>query len=138
MATFTIQSASGAGSLEFFERTPEDARRPIERFKVRLVDEDLSAVGRVYAGYAQTHPASLFAQMAESWTGWQGEMVWESAEDELRLRCAGDRAGHVTIRVALRSGPTEGDWEVGATIMAEAGQLPELARRAAEFFGEPG
>src|SRR5437867_3015403 len=103
MDTFPIRSASGAGSLEFFERTPADTTLPIERFEVRLTDLDLSAVGRVYAGYTKSHPAALFAQMAASWRGWQGEFAWDSLEGELELRCAQDRTGHVSIRVALRS-----------------------------------
>jgi hypothetical protein len=138
MDSFLIRSASGAGSLEFFERTPANPRLPIERFKVRLVDEDLAAVGRVYAGYPDAHPAPLFAQMAVSWRGWPGEFTWESLEGELGLRCAQDRAGHVSIRVELCSGPSEGDWTVHATIMAEAGQLEGLAHGAAIFFGQPG
>jgi hypothetical protein len=138
MDSFLIRSVAGEGALEFFERTPADPRLPIERFKVRLADHDLSAVGRVYAGHADTHPASLFARMAAHWRGWQGEFAWESLEGELGLHCAQDRTGHVSIRVALRSGATEGDWTVRATVMAEAGQLEDLARRAALFFGRSG
>jgi hypothetical protein len=73
--------------------------------------------------------------MAASWRGWQGEFRWEAPEGELALGCVQDRAGHVFLRVELRSGPTEGDWAVQATIMTEAGQLEELARQAALFFG---
>src|SRR5262245_31917142 len=110
MDTFLIRSATGSGSLEFFERTPADPRLPIERFKVWLIEQDLSAVGRVYAGPGDAHPAALFARMAADWRGWPGEFRWESLEGELGLCCAQDRTGHVSIRVALRSGPTEGDW----------------------------
>jgi hypothetical protein len=60
------------------------------------------------------------------------------AEGELDLRCTQDRAGHVSLRVALRPGPAHEDWAVQATIMAEAGQLEELARRASLFFGRSG
>src|SRR4051812_45017162 len=102
MESFLLRSASGAGSLEFFERTPVDPVLPIERFKVRLVDDDLSAVGRVYAGDPDAHPAPLFARMAARWRGWPGELAWESPGGELGLRCAQDRTGHVFIRVELR------------------------------------
>jgi len=138
MNSFLIPSASRAGSLEFFERTPSDPRLPIERFKVRLIDPELSAVGRVYVGQGDLHPAPLFAQMSANWSGWQGEFRWESPEGELGLRCVQDRTGHVSIGVELRSGPTQGDWAVRATVMAEAGQLDELARRAELFFGQSG
>jgi hypothetical protein len=135
MNTFLIRSASGEGSLEFFERTPTDPALPIERFKIRLTDHDLSAVSRVYAGGDEAHPGPLFDQMAAQWRGWQGQFVWESPERELGLRCTRDRTGHVFIRVELRSGPTEADWAVQAKIEAEAGQLEELARQAGLFFG---
>ena len=137
MDSFLIKSASGAGVLDFFERTPADPSRPIERFKVRLADQDLAAVGRVY-GWYEPHPAPLFARMAESWRGWPGTITWESPEGELTLRCTQDRTGHVAIVVELRSGPMDQDWRVRATIMAEAGQLEELARQAAAFFGPSG
>jgi Family of unknown function (DUF6228) len=132
MDNFVIQSASGAGSLEFFERTPADRARPIERFKVRLTDLELSTVGRVYA---ITDPTAMFAQMAANWRGWQGEFAWASEECELSLRCTQDRTGHVSIRVELRSGPTQECWAVQSTLMAEAGQLEDLALGAAAFFG---
>jgi hypothetical protein len=136
MDSFLIRSASGTSALEFFERTPTDARQAIERFKVRLTDVDLSVVGRVYTETG--HPAAMFARMAANWRGWPDEFTWDSSEGELGLRCAQDRTGHVSIRVELRSGPTERDWVVVATVMAEAGQLEELARRAASFFGPAG
>src|SRR4051794_8740100 len=108
MESFLIRSASGGGSLEFFERTPTDPSLPIERFKVQLTDHDLSAVGRVYAGDPDMHPAPLFARMAANWRGWPGELTWASPEGELSLRCAQDRTGHVFVRVELRSGASEG------------------------------
>jgi hypothetical protein len=138
MDRFRITSPFDTSSLEFYERTPSDPQHPVERFKVRVTDQDLVAEGRVYAGYANTHPAPLFAQLASNWKGWQGEFVWESLEGELALRCSQDRAGHVFIRVSLSSGHTDQAWNVRATIMAEAGQLEELARSAEVFFGKSG
>ena len=41
------------------------------------------------------------------------------------------------MRVGLRSGPMPDDWEVNASIMTEAGQLEDIARRAVHFFGNP-
>jgi len=135
MDSLLIRGVSQGSSLEFFERTPVDPRLPIERFKVRLTDQDLSAVGRIYTRFTETHPAPLFAQMAASWKGWQDTFTWESQDGELVLRCRQDRNGRVFIRAELRSGPTDGDWTVTTTVQAEAGQLEELARGAAMFFG---
>jgi hypothetical protein len=38
----------------------------------------------------------------------------------------------------VRSGPGDADWTVATMVQAEAGQLEELARRAALFFGRSG
>jgi hypothetical protein len=137
MESFVIRNTAGSGTLEFFERTPVDPRLPIERFKVRLTGLDLSAVSRVYAGSGAGHPAAMFAQMAAYWRGWQGEFAWESSDGELALRCTRDRTGHISIGVVLRSGPSKADWMVEATVVAEAGQLEEIASRAEPFFGQP-
>lgn len=135
METFILSSASGQGSFEFFDRQPSARDKQIEYFSVRITDKDLSAVGQVYA-YAPS-PAGLFAEMASRWSGWEGELNWESLEGELRLRCTRDRFGHIAIRAELRSGPMEEDWLVRATVIAEAGQLETIARQAALFFGQP-
>ena len=136
MSSLLIRSPFGMGSIEFYERTPSDTRLPIERFKVRLLDHELSAIGRVYLTEDETNPADLFAQMAASWKGWQGSFLWSS--DELALDCTQDRSGHVTIRVELRSGHSDRDWTVQATIATEAGQLEDLAHEAALFFESTG
>ena len=135
MDEFLIPSAAGDGGLAFFDRSPRDPSEPIDRFSVRVTDHALSATAQVYAGYAPSHPASLFADMARQWAGWSGELVWLSLECELTMRCSRDRAGHVFIRVELRSGPMPEDWRVVATVLAEAGQLEGIARRAKLFFG---
>lgn len=143
MEEFLIQSANGEARLLFFDREPLDRDQPLEGYWVRITDQNLSAVGGVYAGYANSHPASLFAEMAERWQGWPGELEWESLEHEFALRCAHDRLGHIRIGVRLGTrlghwmGHWELAWEVQAAVMAEAGQLDRLARQAAAFFGQP-
>jgi len=132
---FLIPSAAGSGGLLFYDRSPVDRAQPIGGFWVRVMNHNLSATGQVYAGYAPSHPASLFADMARQWSGWHGELVWESLEGELAIRCSYDRLGHIAIRVEFRSGHMPDDWQVMATVMAEAGQLEDIARRAAIFFG---
>jgi uncharacterized protein DUF6228 len=137
MDTFLIRSANSGGSLEFFDRSPIDPQEPIGEFWVRVIDHDLSATGRVYAGYASSHPAHIFAEMARQWSGWKGDKAWESLEGEMRLRCSHDRLGHIRIAIELQSGPYDWEWHVRAAIMAEAGQLDRIASDAAEFFGRP-
>jgi hypothetical protein len=134
--TFLIHSATGDGSLEFFNRLPLDTG-PIEEFSVRITEHDLFAVARVWAGYMHGHPADLFARMSREWTGWKDALEWSSLESELKLNCSHDGLGHIAIQAQLRSGPMDWDWVVQNTIMAEAGQLETLARHAARFFGQP-
>jgi hypothetical protein len=132
---FLIASAAGGSTLLFYDRSPVDRARTMEGFWVRVTDHDLSAAAAVYAGYMPRNPALLFAEMARQWSGWPGELVWGSLEGDLALQCSHDRRGHIAIRTALRSGPMPDDWRVEATIIAEAGQLESIARRAAVFFG---
>lgn len=138
MDEFLVPSASGDGGLLFFQRSPPDPTKPIDSFWVRVMDRNLSAEGQVYAGYAPSHPAPFFADMAHQWAGWSGELVWESLEGELRIRCSRDRVGHIFICVELGSGPMPDDWRVVATVLTEAGQLASIARRAELFFGLAG
>jgi hypothetical protein len=138
MDEFLIPSASGDGGLLFFQRSPPDPIEPIDSYWVRVTDHNLSAEGQVYAGYAPSHPAPLFADMARQWAGWPDDLVWESLEGELQVRCGRDRGGHIFIRVELKSGPMPDDWRVAATVLAEAGQLENIARRAELFFGRAG
>jgi Family of unknown function (DUF6228) len=132
---FLIASADRGGGLLFYERFPADRAERIDGFWVRVTDHNLSAAAPVYAGYAPSHPARLFADMARQWSGWPGELLWTSLEGELALRCSHDRRGHISIRVDLRSAHMPEDWRVTATVMAEAGQLQEIARHADLFFG---
>jgi hypothetical protein len=134
---FLIPSAAGCGGLRFYDRSPVDRAVTLERIGAQVTDHNLSAAALVYAGYVPTSLAQLFAEMARQWSGWHGELVWESLEGELALRCTNDRRGHISIRIVLRSGPMPDDWLVEATIMVEAGQLERIARHAVAFFGEP-
>jgi len=135
---FLIESASGAGAIKFLDRRPADVELPSEEFRVTVSNVNLSASGRIYADCGGSHPATLFSEMAERWRGWTGELVWESLEGDLCLRCTQDRTGHVSILVELHSGSMEWGWSIRATIMVETGQLELIARRAELFFGLPG
>jgi Family of unknown function (DUF6228) len=134
---FLIKNAAGDGGLLFYERCPRDTAAAIDTFWVRVTDLNLSAAAKVYAGYAPSHPAPRFAEMALQWAGWSGELVWQSLEGELALRCSRDKVGHIFIRVELRSGQMQEDWRVVATVVAEAGQLESIAKHAVSFFGCP-
>lgn len=139
MDEFLVVSASGEARLLFFDREPFDRDQPLDSYSVRITDRDLSAIGNVYAGYANTHPAPLFAEMALRWQGWPDELEWDSLEGEFGLRCSHDRLGHIRIdaRLGVRMGHWQFGWEVQAAVMVEGGQLDRLAQEAAAFFGQP-
>jgi hypothetical protein len=119
----------------FYDRSPADRAKTIEGFCVRITDLHLSGAVQVYAGFVPSHPASLFVDMARRWSGWPGELVWESLEGELALRSSHDRRGHISIRAVLQPACMPEDWRVEATVMTEAGQLEAIARAAETFFG---
>lgn len=137
MDELLIPSVDGRGALLFYDRTPADPANEIGDFWVRVTDHGLSATAKVYAGYMPSHPAPLFAEMASKWKGWQNELVWESLEHDMTLRCRHDGLGHIAIRTELRSGHMCEDWKVTATVIIEAGQLERITKRAAMFFGSP-
>jgi hypothetical protein len=136
---FLVLSADGTTRVLFFDRQPCDGDQPIEGYRVRVTALDLCASATVYAGYAHSHPAPLFAEMAARWQGWPGDLEWKSLEHELSLQCSHDRRGHIRIGVRLgsRIDGWEFAWQVQAVVMAEGGQLDRLARDAAAFFGVP-
>jgi hypothetical protein len=132
-----IPSSDGGGGLLFYDRVPFEREKTLDRYWVRIAGPDLTASREVYAGYAPSHPASLFADMARRWSGWEGDLTWESLEGEMTLGCSHDGLGHISIGVELRSGLMPVDWRVKAAVTADAGQLEGIAHRAAVFFGEP-
>ena len=136
MDHFTIKSALGDATLEFFAREPVDAARPTDYFSIRVTGKKLDASARVYAfsPHSRSLPR-LFEEAAAEWQGWDGVKSWESLEREFEIRCSNDRRGHVTAGIELRSGLYHLDWYVQFAVLVEAGQLDELARRAREFFG---
>lgn len=138
MIAFQVRCALTGSLLEFFERTPASPGQVIERFKARLAQPDLSAMGRVYIMDNEPHPGVFFELMAANWKGWRGELRWDSVDGALTLRAEQDCAGHVLIRINLRSGTSDADWSLDAIITAEAGQLEALANQASSFFGVSG
>jgi hypothetical protein len=105
-------------------------------FHARLVVPHLVAETRVHL----TDPAiesslpDWFAELSAQWRGWEGERVCETYEGGLRLSCTHDGLGHIQTRVRLREASLQA-WSVEADIPLDAGQLDEVARAAAAFFG---
>ena len=135
MDEFVIKSSVDDCTIAFVEREPEDPTLPIERFRVKVTRNDLSATAPVWGGYTLSSPAPWFHELARNWQDWQGELVWNSLERELALVATRDRLGHINIRIELRSGLMAHEWSLQAFVVVDAGQLDVLARQAERFFG---
>jgi Family of unknown function (DUF6228) len=133
--SFRIGGTPDDGFLEFFDRVPDDPDQLLQAFSIRVACRGLNAAIQLYAWDVPEWPTALLDEMAERWRSWSGELTWESPYLEARLRCEQDRAGHVSIRVELRTGWADTDWSAAATVQTEAGQLERIARQARAFFG---
>lgn len=101
---------------------------------------ELKAPGLSCRGRVATHDPSgcnqlarVFAEMNQSWKGWEGEKVWRSTDGELELRFSMSAVGAIRIDVRLRN-CVKYEWEVATTLAAQSGdELSRLARQAARF-----
>jgi hypothetical protein len=132
---FQIRSASGPVSLEFFDLVVGTDGLAMS-VCARLTGRDLHAAAEVEidARDLGAPPSSLFVEMGRQWNGWKGELSWCSHCPGLALKARHDGRGHIPLRVELGREWYEDDWLVHATVMIEAGQLEDLARRAMTFF----
>ena len=132
---FLLPSVDRVGSLRFFDRAPIDQSQELESYAVQIVNQDLSATIRVWAGYELSSPMAFFQEMAEPSHGWEGDLTWESLEGELALAATHDGLGHIRVSVGLKSGHMPDDWHVRGCVRTEAGLLSSHAHHAAKFFG---
>jgi len=132
MSQFEIRSTDGA-ILRFgdIRRLPEDNGHRMGDLTVTLVSKPISAVCRV--AYAELAGWSrFFADLAEDWRGWEGQKRWK--EFELELSGTADGKGDVALRVVLQD--REGRvWRAETLMRVEAGQLEDMAKAAADYFG---
>jgi Family of unknown function (DUF6228) len=93
---------------------------------------DLNSVVRFYEPELSSLRA-YFAELARSWTGWDGDKAWSSLEGELLLTAVHDRLGTVGLVLRLRAGPWEfrsPRWLAEAQLLLDAGSLDALAEAA--------
>ena len=121
---FLLRSVEDNVSLELLPH--ED-----DHFRARLRDGLLDA--EVLLDSYQPHDLPAFFEgLAREWRGWAGERTWSSLEGDLSLTATADRAGHVSIRVALVGGPLQ-RWSAETVLMIEAGQLEAIAAEESAF-----
>lgn len=104
-------------------------------FSASVSSHVLSAVTRVY-DIRPDRWAVFFRELATDWRGWQGVKDHESLEGHLRLEAeAADSLGHIRLRICLRGVDAPDLWVAEISLIVEAGQLEDLARRAEAYFG---
>ena len=105
-------------------------------FKAKLVSAHLNAMREVWAYTDAYGFADLLEYLASKEKPWEGEETWQSIEGEFKLSASCDHVGKIKFRINLNHlGHTE-EWEAKTEINSEFGQLPHLAKKAREFFGE--
>ena len=81
-------------------------------FVVELRAEGLRAQRTVFMfSFDWANLAAFFADLAESWRGWDGEKRWESIEHDLSITATSDSRGHCRLHFVVRDGPNP-TWEV--------------------------
>lgn len=119
---FTIQSTASKDSLRIW---------PVKRgeWRAELDLTDLRAEARVYERHSgdDLHLDEFFADLGQSWKGWEGARTWEALG--MSMSATHDGLGNVTLRVTLQRGYGE-QWSADASLRVGAGTLDDLSREA--------
>jgi hypothetical protein len=128
MSKVIIKSANTGAKLEFSEVENE-------YFTVTFSGVSLSASHRVwvYTGDCE-QLVSLFVEMAENWTGWEGTKSWAAIEGDFSLSCTSDKLGHIALEVELVGRDTPELWSAKFNVEVEAGQLEKIATEVKKLF----
>jgi hypothetical protein len=126
-------TSSNSGATIEFSQVQGDS------FHLSVLHLNYSASRSVSAYTDPDGIARLWADAAREWRGWHGAKVWESLEGELRIQLSTDRAGHVELRVRLRSDAGVSDpWSIETSIGLDAGALESIARDAKRLWAQGG
>ena len=128
MSKVTIKSANTGAKLEFSEVGNEYCT-------VTFSSASLSASHRVwfYTGDCE-QLVSLFMEMAENWTGWEGAKTWAAIEADFSLSCTSDKLGHIALAVELVGRDAPELWSAKFNVGIEAGQLEKIANEMKSLF----
>jgi uncharacterized protein DUF6228 len=98
---------------------------------------ELNAGGFVGSMRGSTHyvgsPSALFDSIAESWKGWTGTKEWHDEGKQVVLKATSDTTGHTKLAVELSH--VREEFLLRATLVFDAGQLDDMARRVRKLFG---
>lgn len=128
METFIVKSADTEASLIFSQRVGDD-------FVVELQSMQLRVVQPV-CGYTDPQGvARLFGDAAKHSKPWQGQLQYQSLEQEFSLSATCSLLGVVSLTIGFSRVGARSEWSATATVQIEFGQLPTLASNAQGFFG---
>lgn len=97
---------------------------------VEVHSDDLDAIRSIYVhSFDLSSLAALFSDLADSWSGWEGEKSWHSIEHELLITAASDNLGHCLLTFTLQNGPNY-TWRaiVGGFIVDAGEEMAAVAR----------
>ena len=101
------------------------------QFIARIRDRDFT--GEVLSSnFMVGDPRMLFEEMAKSWRGWDGTLVWADLEEVLRLEATSNGLGRVDLRVSMHRNLPEAKLVV--TVQIDSGQLEQLAKDTRALF----
>lgn len=126
MADIKCSETAARFSLTLLGRGQDEVR-----FLARLTGAPF--IGEVVAStYFSGPPSALFDDMAQCWTGWQGEKRWEEIDGVLSLAATATSVGHVTLLVRMST--NGGDYTATAVLRLEAGSLERIAEDVRTVF----
>lgn len=103
----------------------------LEEWQAVLSGSGLDAIVAAPQAGWQPPPAltEFLTGLDESWKGWDGERVWQSAEGEIRLTARHDKTNTVLLRVELEDGGPP-RWRCTAELELDPGVFRGLAADA--------
>ena len=125
----TAEPGRGRVLLLAFDRPWNDE---VLDFRCEFSDAGVSASRMVRTLGGDGLPAWV-AELAESFTGWDGVRSWRSLEHDLRIDATHDGSGHVSLRFVVRGprGYEPDAWEASVCVHLDAGE--DMRRLAADL-----
>jgi Family of unknown function (DUF6228) len=122
-----VQLSDGRITISF--ANPIGSGGAVELLTIGVRGPELIVSRQVYEGWTHGFAGlvAYFAQLVDSWRGWEGERIYESCEHDFRLIATHD--GHVNLSVLLWESAQPRGWRVEASLRIEPGeQLSQVAR----------
>jgi len=106
----------------------------LDAYSITAAARDFEAVIHAENPPYGTSPTNFFQELASNWAGWSGKKTWGSMEGEYNLAATTDLTGHITLVAELNPLGIPPCFSALLSLVLEAGQLDQIARRAKLFF----